>query len=318
MSLDQSLQTMLRERAESVAATPVVPERTVRRVRVRKTLSAGAAMAVFTAVVMTGSLVLRSTVWTDAAPVLPADETGQESAQGAVIRHVLDAINARDTDSFVDVFTSEGSFSPRGTFTASSGFTNNNHPVADTHLVEAWMGINDAWDLEVDLISCDEVDLRPDTRVSDRSDLRVHCEVATRWHNLSLEIRERWVYEFDGTKLVWMHLSERLDLNPAERDLPLGYDGLEAWEEWLKAHHPGDAARFLNQRMTGPADMDCEGDGCQEWWESAGPRFAPLVSHAKGSWSINGWNFRPHGLVPYDPQFADEIEASIEAYLNDR
>ena len=314
MNLDQDLQTMLRERAESVVATPVVPERTVRRVRVRKTLSAAAAMAVMAAVATTGTLVLKSTVWTEAAPVLPADQTGQESEQGAVIRHVVDAINARDTDAFVDVFTSDGSFSPRGTFRASSGIMNNDHPVADAHLVKAWMALHEAWDLEVDLIACDEADRRPVYRISDTSDLRVHCEVATRWHTLSLEIRERWVYEFDGTKLVWLQLTGLLDLNPSERDLPLGYDGLEAWEEWLKAHHPGDAARYLNQRITGPPRCD----GCREAWNSADPRLAPLLWPAKRSWSINGWEFEPNGLVPYDPKFADEIEVSIQAFLNDR
>lgn len=318
MNLDQDLQTLLRERAESVAAAPVVPERTVRRARRRKTLSAGAALAVMAAVVMTGALVLSSTVWTDAAPVPPADQTGQETEQTAIVRHVVDAINARDTASFLDIFASDGDFSPRGTFPASSGFLNNDHPVADAHLVRAWMAINEAWDLEVELIACDEIELRPGIRRSDGSDVRLHCEVATRWHRLSVEIREEWLFEFDGTKLLWLHLGKLVDLNPGERALPLGYAGLERWERWLAANRPEDAARYLNPRITGRADLDCEGDGCQEWWDSAGPRFAPLLTDAKGSWSINGWEFRPHGLVPYDPQFAAEIEASIQAYLTDR
>lgn len=74
MNLDQNLKTMLQKRAESVAATPVVPERTMRRVWVRKTLSAGGALAVVAAVAVGGAFAVRSAVSTDAAPVPPAEE----------------------------------------------------------------------------------------------------------------------------------------------------------------------------------------------------------------------------------------------------
>jgi hypothetical protein len=39
---------------------------------------------------------------------------------------------------------------------------------------------------------------------------------------------------------------------------------------------------------------------------------------AERDWSINGHDFSPDGFVPCNPAFADEIEASIQAYLDDR
>jgi hypothetical protein len=311
--LERDLRDMMQRTADGVHHVPRPSRGLVRRGHLRRARTAAlAGAAAFTLVI--GGFAVRSAVQTDAAPVPPADRRGSEIEQMTTIRQVVDAINARDTDSFLDVFTSDGAFSPRGTFPASSGFMSNDHPVADAHLVKAWMAINAAWDLEVDLIACNEIDLQPETRRSDTSDVRVHCELATRWHRLSLEIREGWVFEFDGTKLIWLQLEELLDLNPGERVLPLGYDGLEEWERWLAANHPEDAARYLNPRIT--AAPDC--DGCQQWWDSVGPRLAPLLWDAERNWSINGWEFRPDGLVPYNPKFADEIEASIQAYLDDR
>ena len=53
------------------------------------------------------------------------------------------------------------------------------------------------------------------------------------WHSLSLELSEGWVCEFRGSQLDnWGFVL--LDLNPGERTLPLGYDGLEALETWLQ------------------------------------------------------------------------------------
>ena len=146
----------------------------------------------------------------------------------------------------------------------------------------------------------------------------VNCEVATRWHGLSLEITELWSYEFHGQGVGHWGFS-LLDLNPPVRELPLGYDGLEAWEAWLAANQPESAARYLNPRTI---ERDC--DGCQEWQESLAPgdparaaRLAPLLTGAQSDWSIQGHDFSPHGLIPYDPAFADEIEASIHEYLEE-
>lgn len=78
MNLDENLRTMLRERAEGVAASPVVPDVTVRRVRVRKALWTGGALAAVAAVGVMSAVVLRSTVLSDAAPVPPAQERNQQ------------------------------------------------------------------------------------------------------------------------------------------------------------------------------------------------------------------------------------------------
>lgn len=72
MNLDEKVRTMLQERAGSVAAAPVVPEQTVRRVRMRKALSAGTALVVVAAVGVTGAFVVRSAFSSDAAPLRPA------------------------------------------------------------------------------------------------------------------------------------------------------------------------------------------------------------------------------------------------------
>ena len=68
--------------------------------------------------------------------------------------------------------------------------------------------------------------------------------------------------------------------------MPLGHPGLEAWEAWLTANHPEDAARWLN----------------------------PLEQ----SWVIDGYRFSPDERIPYDPAFADDIEASINDYLEEQ
>jgi hypothetical protein len=73
MNLDQDLRTMLRARAEGVAAAPVIPHSTLRRVRVRKTLMTGSVAAVVVALVVGGFAASRS-LSNDAAPIRPADE----------------------------------------------------------------------------------------------------------------------------------------------------------------------------------------------------------------------------------------------------
>jgi hypothetical protein len=77
MSFEQDVRTMLRDRAEGVVAAPVIPDRTVRRVRVRKALMAGGVAAAVAAVAVAG-VFMRSAIWTDAAPVPPAEEGKQE------------------------------------------------------------------------------------------------------------------------------------------------------------------------------------------------------------------------------------------------
>ena len=237
----------------------------------------------------------------------------------SVVRHQVEAINARDADAFIDAFIPEAVFAPGGDFEESSSLFGNSLPLADASLVEAWMAINHAWDFEAEIVACNQ---DPGAATywgygeGQGDPMIVNCEVSARWHGLSLEITERWIYEFHGTGLGgWK--SELLDLNPRGRELPLGYDGLEAWEAWLVATDPASAADYLNPRAS---EWVC--DGCREWVAALAPgdperaaRLAPLLSSAEYDWSIQGHRFSPYGLIPYDPAFADDIEASIRDYV---
>jgi hypothetical protein len=250
--------------------------------------------------------------------------------QMTTIRQVVGAINARDAEALIEAHTADGYFNPRGDFRESSSLFGQQLPVSQVHLVQAWMAIVDSWGFEAELLACNLV-----TEADDAAGLKefwgwprsgpgatlARCDVASRWHRLSLEITEGWIFEFRGTRLDnWGFVL--VDLNPGERSLPLGYDGLEAWEAWLEANHPASADRYLNSRQS-PGDVPC--DGCEEWETSLAPndpelaaRLARLLSSAENGWSIDGHEFRPGGLIPYDPALADEIEASIHEYLDTR
>jgi hypothetical protein len=239
--------------------------------------------------------------------------------QMSVVRRHVDAINARDVEAFIDVFIPEATFGPGGDFRESSSVFGNSLPLADAFLVGAWMAINGAWDFEAEIIDCNQ---DPEAAIAfgygqgQGEPMVVNCQVATRWPRLSMEITEQWRYEFHGSGLG--HWGSRLlDLDPRARALPLGYGGLEAWEAWLAASDPDAAARQLNPREV-PA---C--DGCDAWQESLAPgdpdlaaRLARLVSTAQNDWSIQGHDFAPNGLIPYDPGVAGQIEASIHEYLD--
>jgi hypothetical protein len=271
---------------------------------------------------MLAAVVLSITPRTPAVTIDPAGPP--RDTHSDVIRKMVDALNARDTDAFIDVFAPDGAFNPRGDFHRSSSLFGNTQPVAQGHLVETWMAIIDAWGLEADLLACHAQD--GPGRYAGGS--VVACAVATRWHTLSMEIHEGWSFEFGDTGLLWWnsHIGtnvdgrralELLNLDPRTRELPLGYDGLERWEAWLKANHPEDAARYLNPRQVPVCD------GCDEFVDQLAPddparatRLAPLLFVAKNDWTINGHDFHPAGLIPYDPAFADEIETSIQTYLN--
>jgi len=258
----------------------------------------------------------------------------QEVAQMPIIRQMTNALNAKDTDTFMDLFVRNGWFQPRELFLGNrdtEGLRIKNDPAS----VEAWMAINEAWELEAEVIGCTsepasppEWNEFPPSRASARRDVFVGCEVTTRWHTLSLEVTEEWLYEFDGTTLLTWGTG-LLDINPPDRTLPLGVDGLLDWESWLKANRPEDAGRYLSSRWTGPKRDDymeppypacAHGGPCpDEWidnrnvWDNT--KFAPFANTAEAQWSINGQDYAPSGLVPYNPALADEIEASIQAYL---
>jgi hypothetical protein len=264
------------------------------------------------------SVVLSITPRTPAVVIEPAGPHGDTHSD--VIRTLVDALNARDTDVFIDAFDPDGAFNPRGDFRGSSSLFGNTQTVAQGHLVETWLAIIDAWGLDADLIACHAED-EPGRYAGGSV---VGCVVATRWHTLSMEIHEGWSFEFGGSGLLWWNSAvgpnsvlEHLNLDPPRRELPLGYDGLEAWEAWLEDHHPDDAARYLNPRQMPVCD------GCDEFVDQLAPddpgtaaRLAPLFFGADSDWTINGHEFRPDGLIPYDPAFAAEIYASIQTYLN--
>jgi hypothetical protein len=72
MNLDQDIRTMLRARADGVAAAPMIPPTTLRRVRVRKTMMTGSVVAVVAALAFGGFAASRS-LSNDAAPIPPAE-----------------------------------------------------------------------------------------------------------------------------------------------------------------------------------------------------------------------------------------------------
>jgi hypothetical protein len=75
MNPDRDIGTMLRERAEGVAAAPTIPHRTLlRRVRVRRTLMTGGVAAVVAVLLFCGCAASGS-LSSDAAPTRPANET---------------------------------------------------------------------------------------------------------------------------------------------------------------------------------------------------------------------------------------------------
>ena len=74
MNLDRDIGTMLRERAEGVAAAPTIPHRMLRRVRVGKTLMTGGVAAVVAVLLFCGCAASGS-LSSDAAPTRPANET---------------------------------------------------------------------------------------------------------------------------------------------------------------------------------------------------------------------------------------------------
>ena len=82
MNLDENLRTMLRERTEDVAAAPVVPDSTVRRVRGHKTLMIGS-MAAAVAALVVGGFAAAQALSNDDPPAPPANEKKQETTESS-------------------------------------------------------------------------------------------------------------------------------------------------------------------------------------------------------------------------------------------
>ena len=259
------------------------------------------------------------------APDLGPDPVSVERM--AVVRRHGAAINARDVNAFINTFLPGGVFAPGGDFRGSSSLFGNSLPIADADLVEAWMAINRAWRFEAEIIDCKEDPRAPISYGYGEGagdPMVVSCEMATRWHGLSLEITQEWSYEFHGPAVGHWGFG-LLDLNPSQRALPLGYDGLEAWEAWLQQTDPGSAARYLKARGTSCTDSERDAvNGCWEGQELLAPgdperaaELARLLSIGENQWTIDGHDFWPMSLIPYDPADADEIETSIHDYLEE-
>lgn len=150
-----------------------------------------------------------------------------------VIGQVVDAINGRDGQLLNSSFAPDGSVTLRQVAMDGSFEMAHAWPVHTGILVGSWTETAEAWDLEAELRSCRSV-----------SDSTVRCAVATRWHVLQVEIAEEWVFAYDGIRLASLE-TIRLDQDPPDRRLPLGYGDLKSWESWLEATHPEQAARLL-------------------------------------------------------------------------
>jgi len=232
---------------------------------------------------------------------------GSEPVPGdpsTTIGRLVDAVNAGSADAFISAFAPDGQFHPRG-FGSLQGAP---VPLADPETV-AWVAVQAAWEFEAEVGTCRPGPVSGEApgehRFSASSDTWIECDVAARWTKLSLEITERWRFELRGARLVgWSAVP--VDLEPAERLLPLDYPGLEAWEAWLATTLPEDAARLLNQRDMEPfRSIGCDDPAMMCGW-------------AERSWEIDGFPYQPTNLIPYDPALADEIESSINEYLDER
>lgn len=276
-------------------------------------LGTAAAVIALVATIAIGLWSVRNIGTEAPAPPVPAGRTPE--TQMSTIRALVAAVNARDTDAFIGAFAVNGAFDPRGDFEASSSVFGNSQPIADANLVRAWMMIPEAWGLESELRACDlDTESRPHY---DRADFIVRCEVTMRWHALSLEVREAWKFEFLGARVNWWDYG-LLDINPADRALPLSFDGLVEWEAWLAATQPEAATRWLNPRATPPADW---ADICCDALtpgDPTRPRLAALMWKGERDWRLPRSRFHPDALIPYDPAFAVEISASIHEYLDGR
>jgi hypothetical protein len=298
-----------------------------------------AAAAIFTAAVIGLATLRDSNVGDSPAPLGPSEAPTTQptatpssaaidpqlgtatvaAARMAVVDRHVSAINNRSADAFAAAFLPEGVFTPGADFAGATSLFANSLAVSDTSEVEAWMAINRAWGFEVEVIECREDPAAPIVYGYGQGSgdpMVVRCEVATRWHRLSLEITERWSYEFHGNQLGHWAVGV-LDLNPADRALRLGYDGLLAWEEALRVADPEAAARYLVARADDPPCMECLdfANSMASDDPVRAAQLAPLLVPADTEWRIDGNRFIPHGLIPYDPTLARDIEASIKRYL---
>lgn len=193
--------------------------------------------------------------------------------QMTTIHQLADAVNSADADALLSVFDADGveGFDALGVFDDES--PRSTMPIGELSSMSAWATLVDVWGLEVEVLDCEG------------SEWSAECTVTTRWHTLAMEVTQSWRLEFQGRQLVHWEASAG-NLNPTQRDLPLGHVGLKDWERWLETNHPEAAARYL-----------------APGWEG---------------YLVEGVRFRlANSLIPYDPSLAPEIRASIQEYLAD-
>lgn len=215
------------------------------------------------------------------------------------IRALADAAAGNDATRFTDLFVANGSFDARGTFATADSLEVN---VDRQHLVAAWLAWADTWGFGAEVTMCEA----PSGAGSTADVERYECDVLVHWGKLSMSVAERWYVTLRAGEVQ----SWRYELvgvaRPPEHSFALGFSGLVAWEEWLRSTDPGAATRLLAAHD----DPACE---CSD--DTPLERRLERVAAAQPAWQIDDQPFRPSLLIPYDPLDADEIQASIEAYL---
>lgn len=252
-------------RNDAMSSTITKPETRVQaRPNWPKYLAAVAGVIVIVAVVVPMTLPVASEVdWGE----VPAD-------QRAVVEQVVQATNEGDATEFASAFAPGGTFTTHIQFDMRSACCDS-YPVDESDRVQTWMSVGEIWGLEADLKACQTEGAQS-----------VRCQVNTRWENLQMELGEEWLFVFDGSDLrAWGMLFQQPD--PPDRAMPMSYDDLGAWQEWLEANQPELAGRLLVQART------------------------------FGDFSIDGVPYESN-ILRFDPALADEIRVSIEEYVASR
>jgi hypothetical protein len=151
-----------------------------------------------------------------------------------VVAQIVDAVNGRDVGALRILLSADATVVlPQMSSDGRNEVAASDWKVSIENFVAVWVGGLAAWDMEADLGKC---------RVETTSTIR--CAVTTRWHVFQVEIGEEWTFVFDAGELTRLEMA-RVDPNPTNRSLPLGYDDLRSWESWLEVTHPDQAAALV-------------------------------------------------------------------------
>jgi hypothetical protein len=186
------------------------------------------------------------------------------TGERAVIGQVVDAVNSRDVAALRSSFAAEANVVlPQIRSDGLQEDAASDFEVSTEDFLEAWMSPIDAWDMEAELRSCQA-----------EAESTFRCDVTTRWHVMQVEIGEEWTFEFDGPRVTRLEMA-RVELDPPNRTLPLGYDDLASWQSWLEETHPELAARLSGNDLIWPfyfryhhEDAEAVGASIQEYLES--------------------------------------------------